>query len=139
MKIAVIDGMGGGLGAQIIESIKKRFNKSVEVYALGINSGATLNMIRAGADKGATGENALRVTLKEVDLILGPIGISIPNSMLGEVTLNIAGIISECNAKKILLCVNQKHIELVEVEKHSVSELIGILTDKVESYIQSQK
>lgn len=138
MKIAVIDGLGGGLGCQIIENLKKELEDSAEIIALGINSGATSNMLRAGAHKGATGENAIRITTRDMDIIVGPLGIIISNSMMGEVTTGINEAILDSPAKKILLCINQPHVELVGVENQPVAVLIKKLVAQVDRFIKSQ-
>lgn len=137
MKIAVIDGLGGGLGSQIIASLKRELPDTIELIALGTNAGATSKMISKGADRGATGENAIRVTTKDVDIIVGPLGIIIPNSMLGEVTTAIAEAIADSPAKKILIGNKQPHVELVGLEEQSINELIGELTARVREYIYS--
>lgn len=138
MKIGVIDGMGGGLGSQIIESLKKEIDDSVKVIALGVNSGATMNMLRAGAHKGATGENAIKVSVGELDIITGPLGIIIPNSMMGEITPGVAEAVASCRGKKFLLCINQPHVELIDVENKPVSVLIKELVQRIKDYIKSK-
>ncbi len=131
MKIAVIDGLGGGLGSQIIENLKRELGNSVEIIALGINSGATSNMLAAGAHRGATGENAIRVTTKEVDVVVGPLGIIIPNSMMGEVTAVIVEAVADSPAKKILLCINQPHIELIGIKNQPLARSIKELIERI--------
>ena len=56
--VAVVDGQGGGMGRGLVEAVKKKW-PSLHVRALGTNSLATAAMLRAGADDGATGENAV--------------------------------------------------------------------------------
>ena len=136
MKVAVVDGLGGGLGCQIIESLKRELGDAVEIIALGINAGATANMLKAGARRGATGENAIRVTGKEVDAITGPVGIIIPDSMMGEVTAGITEAVISSPARKFLLCVNQPHVEFIGVESQPVSVLIGKLVERIKEFIK---
>jgi len=136
VKIAVVDGLGGGLGCQIIESLKRELGDAVEIIALGINAGATANMLKAGARRGATGENAIRVTGKEVDAITGPVGIIIPDSMMGEVTAGITEAVISSPARKFLLCVNQPHVEFIGVESQPVSALIGKLVERIKEFIK---
>ena len=138
MKVAVIDGLGGGMGCQIIENLKKELKSSIEITALGINSEATSNMIRAGAHRGATGENAIRVTTRDMDIIVGPLGIIISGAMMGEVTTGITEVVMNSPAKKFLLCVNQPHVELIEVENQPVAVLIKKLVARVREFIQSR-
>lgn len=131
MKVAVVDGLGGGLGCQIIENLQKELKDAVEIVALGINAGATANMLRAGAKRGATGENAIRVMGKEVDVIAGPVGIIIPDSMMGEVTREITEAILGSPARKLLLCVSQPHVEFVGFESQPVGVLIKKLVERI--------
>ena len=100
--IAVIDGQGGGMGRGLVESIKKKWPK-LHVRAVGTNSLATSAMLRAGADDGATGENAVVFNARQADLLLGPIGILTPNGLLGEVSPAMAGAVGASEAVKILL------------------------------------
>ena len=86
-RIVVVDGMGGGVGAQVIEHLKSILDEGVEILALGTNSGATERMLKAGADRGASGENAIRISVGSGCLVIGPIGIVVPNGMLGEVNI----------------------------------------------------
>ena len=116
MVIAVIDGMGGGLGAQLITQLAAQVGTDTEIIALGANALATNNMVRAGATRGATGENALRVSLRKADVILGPIGIVIPNAMMGEITPTMAETVASTDGKKILIPVSQSHFEIVGLE-----------------------
>lgn len=124
MRIAVIDGMGGGLGAQITQVLAKELKGKAEIWALGTNAIATAGMVKAGAQKGASGENAIRVSLQNADIIIGPLGIIVPNAMMGEITPQIAEIIASSNCRKILLPVNQPHVELVGFSSRPLNELI---------------
>ena len=98
----VVDGQGGGMGRGLVESIKKKWPK-LHVRAVGTNSLATSAMLRAGADDGATGENAVVFNARQADLLLGPIGILTPNGLLGEVSPAMAGAVGASEAVKILL------------------------------------
>ena len=100
--VVVVDGQGGGMGRGLVESIKKKWPK-LHVRAVGTNSLATSAMLRAGADDGATGENAVVFNARQADLLLGPIGILTPNGLLGEVSAAMAGKIGGSEAVKILL------------------------------------
>ncbi len=139
MKVAVIDGLGGGLGAQIIDRIKNDLKQSDELIALGTNSGATSRMLNQGATRGATGENAIRITVKNVDIIVGPIGIIIPNSMSGEITSIMAEAIADSSAKKFLVGIRQPHVEVIGLKNSSLNELIEELISKVITYLTAQK
>ena len=100
--VVVVDGQGGGMGRGLVESIKKKWPK-LHVRAVGTNSLATTDMLRAGADDGATGENAVVFNARQADLLLGPIGILTPNGLLGEVSPAMAGAVGASEAVKILL------------------------------------
>ena len=87
--VAVVDGQGGGMGRGLVEAVKKKW-PSLHVRALGTNSLATAAMLRAGADDGATGENAVAFNARRADILLGPIGVLTPNGLLGEVSPRMA-------------------------------------------------
>jgi aspartate-semialdehyde dehydrogenase len=118
MIIAVVDGMGGGIGSQIISILREDFPANTKIYALGTNSAATSNMMKEKANKGATGENALVFCADKVDVIIGSAGIVIPNSMMGEITPKIAEAIATCRAKKVLIpIIDNEDIIILGIEK----------------------
>ena len=124
MIIAVIDGMGGGIGAQIVSSLREELPTYVEIYALGTNSIATSSMMKAHANKGATGENAIVVSAKKANIIVAPISVIIHNSMMGEVTCNISEAIADSEALKILLPIMPENVELVGLEGKPLALLV---------------
>ena len=105
MKVLVIDGQGGGLGRQLVTAVKARYPEA-EVLAVGTNSAATNAMLKAGADQAATGENSVAVACRKADAIMGPVGIVIADSMLGEITPRMAVSSGQSPAKRILIPVN---------------------------------
>ncbi|HIY63967.1 MAG TPA: DUF3842 family protein [Candidatus Mediterraneibacter stercoripullorum] len=105
MKVLIIDGQGGGLGRQLVTAVKEA-HLDIEVLAVGTNSAATNAMLRAGADQAATGENSVEVASRQADVIMGPIGIVIADSMLGEITPAMAVAVGQSRAKRILIPVN---------------------------------
>lgn len=105
MKILIIDGQGGGLGRQLVSAVKEKYPKT-EILAVGTNSAATNAMLRAGADQAATGENSVSVAAGIADVIMGPVGIVIADSMLGEITPRMALAVGRSRAKRILIPVN---------------------------------
>ena len=117
MKIAVVDGQGGGIGKQIIETLRKEMNNDIVIIALGTNSFATSSMVKAGANEGATGENAIVHSSARVDCIMGPLGIIAANSMLGEITPAIARAIAESPARKLLIPLSRCNIEIIGLDK----------------------
>ena len=102
LKIVIIDGQGGRLGQLLVEAVKKK-DFDAEIYAIGTNSTATSQMLRAGADNGATGENPVIVASRDADFIIGPIGIVAADSLLGEVTAKMVTAIGRSSAEKILI------------------------------------
>lgn len=124
MKITVIDGQGGRMGSNIIGGLKAK-NIKAEIYAIGTNSIATSVMMKAGADFGATGENPIIVATRDSDVIVGPIGIVIADSFLGEITPKIALAIAQSNAEKVLLPVNKCKIHIVCDMENTVSDIIN--------------
>jgi len=139
MRIAVIDGQGGGIGSVIVRALREAFGDSVEVLALGTNSAATSAMMKARADKGATGENAIRFNSGRVDLITGPLSVVLPNGMLGEVTPAIAETISTSGVRKFLLPLNQERIEIVGNERDPLPHLVERLLNEIKTMIQEEQ
>ncbi|SCI00663.1 MULTISPECIES: DUF3842 family protein [unclassified Romboutsia] len=124
MIIAVIDGMGGGIGAQIVSSLRDELPTYIDIYALGTNSIATSAMMKSHANKGATGENAIVVSSKKANVIVAPISVIMPNSMMGEVTCNISEAVANSEALKILLPIMPENIELVGLENKPLALLV---------------
>ncbi|HHY41774.1 MAG TPA: DUF3842 family protein [Thermoanaerobacterales bacterium] len=136
MNIAVIDGMGGGIGSQIISLLRQDLPSDVKIYALGTNSAATSNMMKEKANKGATGESAITFVVNKVDVIVGSLGIIIPNSMLGEITPSIATAIASCNAKKILIpIIDNEDITLLGIEKKPLFLAIKDAIEKIKELL----
>ena len=104
MKLLIIDGQSGRLGAQIIEGLRKAgLSDRHSIIAVGTNALATSGMINAGADQGATGENAVAVQCRRADVIIGPIGIVLADAMLGEITPAMAAAVGQSTAERILI------------------------------------
>ncbi|MCL2043989.1 MAG: DUF3842 family protein [Treponema sp.] len=107
MKIAVIDGQGGGIGKAIVEKLRSVFNDDTAIIALGTNAVVTSLMLKAGAHEGASGENAIVINAPKVDFIMGSVGIIAANTMLGELTPRMAEAITGSPAKKLLIPLNR--------------------------------
>ena len=135
LKICVIDGQGGGIGSTIIKRLREKFIDKIEIIAIGTNSIATSAMLKAKANKGATGENPVKILLNDVDVIVGPISIILPNSMLGELTPNMATSISMSKAKKFLLPFTQENVEVIGVIQEPLPHMIDRLIEKLEEYL----
>jgi hypothetical protein len=136
MIIAVVDGMGGGIGAQLVERIKKEKLAGATLIVLGSNAVATQRMIEAGADRGASGENAIRTSIALADFIVGPIGIVLANAMMGEISPAIAEAILSARGKKLLLPLAQSHVAFVGLAQKNLGELIA---EAVESLVKASK
>ncbi|MBE6829833.1 DUF3842 family protein [Clostridium sp. KNHs216] len=125
MKIIVIDGQGGGIGRSIVERLKAEL-PGAELIAVGTNALATSAMLRAGADAGATGENAAVYNCAHADIIAGPMGIILANAMLGEISPAIAQAVSGSKAEKVLVPVSACHVYVAGVEEKPMSKYIEI-------------
>ncbi len=132
MRIAVVDGQGGGIGSTVVRRLREEFGANVEILALGTNSAATSAMMKARANKGATGENAIIRNTGRVDVIVGPLSIVLANGMLGELTPGIAEAIASSMARKILLPINQEGVEIAGVQREPLPHLI----EKVVEYLK---
>lgn len=139
MRIAVIDGQGGGIGKSIIEQIRKALKDDMEIIALGTNSQATSNMLRGGAHQGATGENAIMVSSQKVDLIVGPLAIILADSMLGEISANIANAIARSPAKKVLLPMDRCGVTVTGIKSKGINELIGEVVYEIQKEIKNRE
>jgi hypothetical protein len=129
-RICVIDGQGGGIGSTIIKRLKQLHEENIEVIALGTNAIATAQMLKARANRGASGENAIVQTVQTVDIIIGPIGIIMANAMMGEVTPRISAAVMSSPAKKLLIPLSQENIELVGITPVPLPQLVDEMIEK---------
>lgn len=136
MKIIIIDGQGGKIGKLIVEQIKKRM-PNLKVTVIGTNSIATAAMLKAGADNGATGENPVIFNSKSADVIIGPIGIVIANSLLGEVTPSMAKAVGESKAHKLLIPLNKCNNIIIGKQDLSLTEYINLTIEELLKIINS--
>ena len=128
-RICVIDGQGGGIGSTIIKKVQAVFGENIEVVALGTNAIATAQMLKARANRGASGENAIVQTVKNVDVVVGPIGIIMAHAMMGEVTPKIAEAVASSPAKKILIPLSQENVEIVGITQLPLPKLVQELIE----------
>ncbi|MBC7246867.1 MAG: DUF3842 family protein [Actinobacteria bacterium] len=124
MKIAVVDGMGGSIGHQLVLELRRNLPEDTEIIALGANAIATGNMMKARANRGATGENAVRVCIGEADVIMGSLSILIPNSMMGELTPEMATAIASARGRKVLLPLTHPRIDIMGTGDEPLPKLI---------------
>ena len=130
--VLIIDGQGGQLGRQTVEAVR-RLIPDAQITAVGTNSIATSAMLKAGADQGATGENAVVVCTRNADIIVGPVGIVIADSLLGEITPKMAVAVGQSSAKKILMPVNKCNNIIIGVDGKTTSELIDDAIEKIKA------
>ena len=128
MKTVIIDAQGGKIGRMLVEQILK-LRPEAELIAIGTNTLATAAMLKAGASAGATGENPVVVNAAKADLIIGPIGIALANSMLGEVTPVMARAVAESPAKKLLIPTSKCGVMIPGAQELPLSELIRLAAE----------
>jgi len=139
-KICVIDGQGGGMGSTIIRRLKEVFGETVEIIALGTNAIATTQMLKAKANRGASGENAIVHTVPHVDIIAGPLGIILANAMMGEVTPKMAAAVASSRAPKLLLPLTQDNVTVVGVSADPLPHLVDeLVTVHIKQYLSKGK
>jgi hypothetical protein len=129
-KVCVIDGQGGGIGSTIIKKIKEQFGESVEIIALGTNAIATAQMLKARANRGASGENAIVQTVPRVDVVVGTLAIMLAHAMMGEVTPKMAAAVSGCAAIKLILPISQENVDVIGVSDDPLPHLVDTLVMK---------
>lgn len=137
MNILIIDGQGGGIGRQLVENIKKAFPEQ-KITAVGTNALAAQAMLKAGADRTATGENAVVVGCRTADIIIGPIGIAIADSLWGEITPKMALSVGQSNAVRILLPMNLCSNYIAGVDRINTSEIIDDCIVKIREILSQR-
>ena len=139
MLVLVIDGMGGGIGAQLVSQLSGQVAAGVEVVCVGANAWATQAMVKVVVSRCATGENALKVMARSADIISGPIGIVIPNALMGEITPAMAEAVAASAARKVLVPVNQGHFEIVGMENRPLVANIRDASARIVEIIAGMK
>ncbi len=128
-----MDGQGGGIGAAIIKGLRESRGDDLEILALGTNSIATSRMMKAGANRGGTGENAIVQTAQRVNVIIGPLAILMANAMMGEVSPGMAAAVSSSEARKILIPLTQENVWITGISReplpHLVQQVVGMVRE----------
>ena len=137
-EVLVIDGQGGGLGRQLVQTLKKML-PDLPVYAAGTNGTAAEAMRKAGADRAAAGENAVLVACRKADIIIGPIGIVIADSMYGEITPAMALAVAQADAKRILIPMNHCDNIVAGVPNTSAGALVTGAVEKLAAILQEEE
>ena len=135
MNILVIDGQGGQLGGQLIKTLNSNFD-SIRIMAVGTNATASSAMLKAGAHQAATGENPLVVACRKADVIIGPIGIVIADSLYGEITPKMATAVGQADATRILLPVNKCDNLVAGVQDLSTAAILKDVISKVKEIVK---
>ncbi len=137
MNIVVIDGQGGGMGRQLVSAIKQAA-PDADVTAVGTNSAAASAMLRAGADRAATGENAVVVNARRADIIAGPIGIVVADALLGEITPAMAAAVGSSPAVRVLVPVSHCDTVVAGVPDLPMSALIQSAAERVAAIVKGR-
>ena len=137
MNIVIIDGQGGQLGAQLVKELCAQFPNE-ELTAIGTNAVATAAMIKAGAKQAATGENPVVVACRRADVIIGPVGIVIADSLLGEVTPAMALAVGQSDAVRILIPMNKCQNIIVGTTAMNTASLISDTMAKLRLVLDSK-
>ena len=138
MKIVVIDGQGGRLGKLLVEAVKDRIPQA-EGLAVGTNGIATAPMQKAGADYVATGENPVVRGVMDADVVLGPLGIVVAHSILGEVTPRIAEAVGGCRGKKILVPMNSCGVSVAGTQEMGLAGYVKLAADQAEAFLRGAR
>lgn len=134
MEILIIDGQGGKLGRQLVEAVLKAHPEAT-LTAVGTNSLATETMMKGGARRIATGENAVIVGARRADVILGPIGIVLADALLGEISPAMAVAVGQSRAVKILVPLNRCETLVAGVNEPGASALIADALAKLDAVL----
>lgn len=138
MNIVVMDAQGGGMGRLLVEGLKRAMPEQ-PIIAVGTNALATSAMLRAGADQGATGENAVRVCAEQADLILAPIGMALCDAMLGEVTAAMACAVGRSPAHKIFLPVSRCQASIAGMPRLSMTETVDHAVAEAKARVEASR
>ncbi|MBN1101967.1 MAG: DUF3842 family protein [Deltaproteobacteria bacterium] len=135
LTVMVMDGQGGGIGAAVIKGLRAAAGHELEILALGTNSTATARMMKAGANRGATGENAILRTSLKADVIVGPLAVLMPNAMMGEVTPRMAEAVCSCGAAKVLIPLTQEKVTLVGFHGEPLPHLVDQVVQRIKEFV----
>jgi hypothetical protein len=135
--IVVIDGQGGGIGSVIVRRLREAFTEEVEIVGLGTNAMATGAMLKAGANRGASGENAIVRSVAMADIITGAVAIVAANAMMGELTPRMAEAIASAPGRKCLLPLKIADFEIIGAPKEPLPHLVDLLVKRIQEILAS--
>ena len=130
MKIVVIDGQGGRLGRLLLDKLVAA-GLGESAVCVGANAMATLTMLKSGVRRGATGENAVAVQVRDADVVTGPVGIAVADSLMGEVTPRMAQAVAQCGAELLLIPTNRCRISVVGVKDMTMEQLAEEAVERI--------
>lgn len=137
-RICILDGHGGGIGSTLIKYIRQVHKDRFQLIAIGTNAIATAAMLKSGAEKGVSGENALAETVKKADVIIAPVAVTWANAILGEVTPKMAQAVMDSPAAKILLPLHQEKVLLIDFSSEPLPHMaMMIAKDKIKEALQN--
>ena len=136
-KIVIIDGQGGKIGAQLIDAIRERC-EDAEIVAVGTNSIATSAMLRSGPDAAATGENPVIVACRSADIIVGPLGIAIADSLMGEISPAMANAVAASRARRVLIPMNLCNTYVAGVTQNAAA-IITDAMDRIQTIVKEMQ
>lgn len=139
MKVAVIDGQGGGIGRLIVEKLRQELGDNCHILVLGTNAVASSLMLKAGANEGASGENAIVRGCQRVDVITGSVGILVAHAFLGELTPPMAEAIAAAEAVKVLLPLNRANLEICGVYDQPLPLQVSNLVNRVREIYEGNR
>jgi NAD(P)-dependent dehydrogenase (short-subunit alcohol dehydrogenase family) len=139
LKVAVVDGQGGGIGRIIVEKLRREMGNACHIIGLGTNAVATSLMLKAGANEGASGENAVAYCAARVDVIVGSIAIIAANSYSGELTPRMAEAIASADAVKVLIPLNRYNIEVSGMVDEPLPLQVTYLVSRIRQIYDSSK
>jgi hypothetical protein len=135
----VIDGQGAGIGCAIIRKVRQIWGNAIEIWAFGANDIATMQMMKAGANRGVTGESAICESVHDVDVITGSLSTLISNAMMGEITPAMATAVGASKARKILLPMVEEPVVIVGVMASPLPHLVERLVNEHLAAIVAEK
>lgn len=128
-KVLIIDGQGGRIGKMLADRLIE--NENIELTVVGTNSIATSAMMKSGVSRAATGENPVVVLSRDADVIAGPVGIVLADSMLGEITEKMACAVASSGAERVLIPIAKCKTTVAGVKSLSLTELIDDAAAKI--------
>jgi len=136
-RVCVIDGQRGGIGVALIKRLKEEYGEEYEIIALGTNAVATAQMMKARANRGASGESAIIHTVPNVHAILGSLSIVLAHAMMGEITPWMAEAVALAPAPKLLLPLTQSWVEIVGLTYEPLPHLVEKMVERLRKVLQN--